>query len=172
MNHLLRPRIWPSFLASSGVPSTTLRTGSPCDVPFKYASESRGNAGRLPGTRRKRLRCAWHDQFRGLATAIHEISGLKKRHGEVMWGGQRPPSIRCAVHTLHKSVTPRRIKLCGRLLLISCFPHLATHCAHRMVDIVFFESVHPAIVKVNVAGHVVTAGGRAPEAALRTKYRI
>ncbi|MDH3802422.1 MAG: hypothetical protein OEU80_10090 [Deltaproteobacteria bacterium] len=41
MNHLLRPRIWPSFLASSGV--------GPCDVPFRYASESRGTAGRLPG---------------------------------------------------------------------------------------------------------------------------
>ena len=31
VNHLLRPRIWPSFLASSGV--------GPCDVPFRYASE-------------------------------------------------------------------------------------------------------------------------------------
>jgi hypothetical protein len=31
MNHLLRPRIWPSFQASSGV--------GPCDVPFRYASE-------------------------------------------------------------------------------------------------------------------------------------
>ncbi|MEE8316209.1 MAG: hypothetical protein V3R70_06625 [Syntrophobacteria bacterium] len=31
MNHLLRPRIWPSFRASSGVGS--------CDVPFRYASE-------------------------------------------------------------------------------------------------------------------------------------
>ncbi|MEJ2235996.1 MAG: hypothetical protein P8X67_18990 [Syntrophobacterales bacterium] len=31
MNYLLRPRIWPSFLASSGV--------GPCDVPFRYASE-------------------------------------------------------------------------------------------------------------------------------------
>ncbi|MEE8315827.1 MAG: hypothetical protein V3R70_04685 [Syntrophobacteria bacterium] len=42
MNHLLRPRIWPSFLASSGV--------GPCDVPFRYASDqSRGTAGRLPG---------------------------------------------------------------------------------------------------------------------------
>ena len=41
MNNLLRPRIWPSFLASSGV--------GPCDVPFRYASESRGTAGRLPG---------------------------------------------------------------------------------------------------------------------------
>jgi hypothetical protein len=42
MNRLLRPRIWPSFLASSG----------------------------LPGTRRKRLRCAWHTHLHGLATAI------------------------------------------------------------------------------------------------------
>ncbi|MEE9527100.1 MAG: hypothetical protein V3W07_05480 [Syntrophobacteria bacterium] len=42
MNYLLRPRIWPSFLASSGV--------DPCDVPFRYASDqSRGTAGRLPG---------------------------------------------------------------------------------------------------------------------------
>jgi hypothetical protein len=31
MNYLLRPRIWPSFLASSGV--------GPCDVPFRHASE-------------------------------------------------------------------------------------------------------------------------------------
>ena len=31
MNYLLRPRIWPSFLASSGV--------GPYDVPFRYASE-------------------------------------------------------------------------------------------------------------------------------------
>ena len=31
MNYLLRPRIWPSFPASSGV--------DPCDVPFRYASE-------------------------------------------------------------------------------------------------------------------------------------
>jgi len=69
MNHLLRPRIWPSFLASSGVGT--------CDVPFRYASEqSRGTAGRLPGTRRKRLRCAWHTHLCGLATATHEISGL------------------------------------------------------------------------------------------------
>ncbi|MDH3800874.1 MAG: hypothetical protein OEU80_02170 [Deltaproteobacteria bacterium] len=31
----------------------------------------------LQGTRRKRLRCAWHAHLRGLATAIHEISELK-----------------------------------------------------------------------------------------------
>ena len=34
----------------------------------------------LPGTRRKRLRCAWHAHLRGLATAIHEISGLVLRY--------------------------------------------------------------------------------------------
>jgi len=69
MNDLLRPQIWPSFLESSGV--------GPCDVPFRYASDqSRGTAGRLPGTRRKRLRCAWHAHLCGLATATHEISGL------------------------------------------------------------------------------------------------
>ncbi|MEE8620986.1 MAG: hypothetical protein V3T37_02925 [Syntrophobacteria bacterium] len=42
MNYLLRPRIWPSFRASSGV--------GPCDVPFRYASEPiPRSAGRLPG---------------------------------------------------------------------------------------------------------------------------
>jgi len=38
------------------------------------------NTLRLPGTRRKRLRCAWHAHLRDLATAIHEISGLAKFH--------------------------------------------------------------------------------------------
>jgi hypothetical protein len=28
-----------------------LRTGSPCDVPFRYGNQSRGAAGRLPGSR-------------------------------------------------------------------------------------------------------------------------
>ena len=39
MNHLLRPRIWPSFLASSGV--------GPFDVPVKVRLET--NTLRLPG---------------------------------------------------------------------------------------------------------------------------
>ena len=60
MNHLLRPRIWPSFLASSGVGS--------CDVPFRYASES------IPRYRGTGAR--WHAHLRGLTAAIHEISGL------------------------------------------------------------------------------------------------
>jgi len=75
MNYLLRPRIWPSFLASSGVGT--------CDVPFRYASESRGNAGRLPGGTPILFALAAlrsvpqaGSQFRDLTTAIHEISGL------------------------------------------------------------------------------------------------
>jgi len=78
MNHLLRPRIWPSFRASSGV--------GPCDVPFRYASDqSRGTAGRLPGGTPIFFALAplrsvpqAGSQFRGLATAIHEISGLRQ----------------------------------------------------------------------------------------------
>ena len=60
MNHLLRPRIWTSFRASSGV--------GPCDVPFRYASE--------PIPRYRGTVARWHAHLRGLATAIHEISGL------------------------------------------------------------------------------------------------
>jgi hypothetical protein len=36
---------------------------------------------RLPGTRRKRLRCAWHAHLHSLVTSIHEISGLEKQRG-------------------------------------------------------------------------------------------
>ena len=57
MNHLLRPQIWPSSLASSGV--------GPCDVPLRYASEQHPAVAR------------WHAHLRGLATGIHEISGLR-----------------------------------------------------------------------------------------------
>ncbi len=60
MNDLLRPRIWPSFRASSGV--------EPCDVPFRYASDS------IPRYRGTVAR--WHARLHGLATAIHETSGL------------------------------------------------------------------------------------------------
>ncbi len=59
MNNLLRPRIWQSFLASSGV--------GPCDVPFRYASE--------PIPRYRGTVARWHTHLRGLATAIHEVSG-------------------------------------------------------------------------------------------------
>ena len=75
MHRLLRPRIWPSSLSSSDV--------GPCDVPLRYGNQSRGTAGRLPGGTPiffalAALRSAPQagSQFRGLATAIHEISGL------------------------------------------------------------------------------------------------
>ena len=82
MNYLLRPRIWPSFLASSGV--------GPCDVPFRYASEptpcgcpargasacaARGTPILFALTALRSVPQAG-SQLRGLATAIHEISGL------------------------------------------------------------------------------------------------
>jgi hypothetical protein len=56
INNLLRPRICASFLASSGV--------GLCDVPFRYGNHH-------PAVAR------WHAHLGGLATAIHEISGLK-----------------------------------------------------------------------------------------------
>jgi hypothetical protein len=46
-----------------------LRTGSPCDVPFRYAS--------APIPRYRGTVSRWHAHLCGLATAIHEISGLK-----------------------------------------------------------------------------------------------
>jgi hypothetical protein len=47
-----------------------LRTSSPCAVLTSTPQvQSRGAAGWLPGTRRKRLRCAWHDRLHDLATA-------------------------------------------------------------------------------------------------------
>ena len=83
MNNLLRPRIWASFLASSGV--------GPCDVPFRYASE--------PIPRYRGTVAWWHAHLRGLATGIHEISGLtgwvllqnKKRLLDLV---NREPSLR------------------------------------------------------------------------------
>jgi hypothetical protein len=60
MNRLLRPRIWPSSRASSAV--------EPCDVPFRYAS------GPIP--RYRGMVARWHTHLHGLATAIHETSGL------------------------------------------------------------------------------------------------
>ena len=86
MNYLLRPRIWLSFRASSGVPSA----GSPglCPGqagqahPATYRSgmpriQSRGTVGRLPGGTPILFALAplrsvpqAGSQFRGLATAI------------------------------------------------------------------------------------------------------
>jgi hypothetical protein len=66
MNHLLRPRIWPSSLASSGV--------GPCDVPLRYASGGKPIFFALAALRSVPQAGS---QFRGLATAIHEVSWLK-----------------------------------------------------------------------------------------------
>jgi hypothetical protein len=57
---LLRPRIWPSFRASSGV--------GPCDVPFRYTSD--------PIPRYRGTVARWYAHLRGLVTPIHETSGL------------------------------------------------------------------------------------------------
>ena len=66
MNNLLRLRIWPSFLASSGVSvPATYRSGTP-------RNQSRGTAGRV---------ARWDVHLRGLATAIHKISGLANESG-------------------------------------------------------------------------------------------
>jgi len=112
MNYLLRPRIWPSFRASSGVPSTGSGQAHSCDVPFRYASASILDFGfrnsdlllqlmiqnlivqispfvlwfsraflqifnpqsafRIPQSSTR-----WHAHLHGLATAIHETSGLE-----------------------------------------------------------------------------------------------
>jgi hypothetical protein len=61
MNYLLRPRMWASFLASSCV--------GPYNVPLRYASE--------PIPRYRGTVARWHAHLRGLATATHEISGLR-----------------------------------------------------------------------------------------------
>jgi hypothetical protein len=69
MNNLLRPRIWPSFLASSAVGS--------CDVPFRYGSE--------PIPRQRGTVARWHAHLCGLATAIHETSGLGSQQAASSW---------------------------------------------------------------------------------------
>ena len=94
MNDLLRPRILPSFLASSGVPSTgsgqaapaTYRSGTPrnpavprdgCPARGASACAARGTPIFFALAPLRSVPQAG-SQFRGLATAIHEISGLGK----------------------------------------------------------------------------------------------
>jgi hypothetical protein len=74
MNYLLRPRIWPFFLASSGVPSASSGQA--------HLATTCSNTPRIqhPAVAR------WHVHLCGLATAIHEISGPglpKKQKGRV-----------------------------------------------------------------------------------------
>ena len=98
MNYLLRPRIWPSFSPSCRLyepeawrPRVFLRQAQD-RLPLRRTIQVRlGTCTlRLPGTRRKRLRCAWHAHLRGLATAIHEISGLDAVYSEI-YGAERLP---------------------------------------------------------------------------------
>ena len=84
MNDLLRLRIWSSFLASSDV--------GPCDVPFRYGNQHPAGArwhAHLIRARCAPLSPASGSQFRGLATEIHEISGLDENEqdgGAKVWG--------------------------------------------------------------------------------------
>jgi hypothetical protein len=84
MNDLLRPRNWePACGTERSVASANYMAVLPgvlgCRSLRRTVQVRLGtNTLRLPGTRRKRLRCAWHVHLRGLATAIHEISGLVK----------------------------------------------------------------------------------------------
>ena len=71
MGHLLRPRMRPSFLESSGV--------GRCDVAFRYVSGPTPcgyQVARLPRLARM---AGWHARLRGLGTAIHETSELAVR---------------------------------------------------------------------------------------------
>jgi hypothetical protein len=63
------PRIWAVLPGVLGCSFDRLRTGSPCDVPFRYASK--------PIPRCRGTVALWHAHLRGLATAIHEICGLE-----------------------------------------------------------------------------------------------
>ena len=57
-----------SFDRLPGTMPGTGRTGSPCDVPFRYASE--------PIPRDRGTVARWHILLHGLATEIRKISGL------------------------------------------------------------------------------------------------
>jgi hypothetical protein len=68
MNHLLRPRICPSFRASSVVGPATYRSGTP---RVQHPAVAR-----------------WHAHLHGLATAIHETSGLSLPASCIWLNGQ------------------------------------------------------------------------------------
>ncbi|MGB7031096.1 MAG: hypothetical protein WBF29_06585, partial [Syntrophobacteria bacterium] len=72
MNHLLRPRIWPSFLASSGVPST----GSPRLRSPRLARDRRDRQDRLPLRRTVKVRLGFDVGFRICPSDSHPSGGF------------------------------------------------------------------------------------------------
>ena len=111
MNHLLRPQIWSSFPASSGV--------GPCDVPFRYASE--------PIPRYRGTVARWHAHLCGLATATHETSGLAKN--------RQPPAV-----LLHKDKALAIDRL-SRRMSFDQFQHVVVIlasgcCTHFPTDVI------------------------------------
>jgi len=56
-----------------------LRTGSPCDVPFRYAS--------VPIPRYRGI-AQWQAHLHGLATSIRETSGLELLNKMIVWKAQ------------------------------------------------------------------------------------
>jgi hypothetical protein len=101
-NHLLRPRIWPSFRASSGCwplrRTVQVRLGANLVVP--------------------RDGCSWHAHLRALATSIHDTSGLVEylridqrlgkslvyKEGDV--ANHLPPAAQVEVVCSRRKVTP------------------------------------------------------------------
>ncbi|MEE8315338.1 MAG: hypothetical protein V3R70_02195 [Syntrophobacteria bacterium] len=69
MNHLLRPRIWPSFSPSCRLYEPEAWRPRVSD-PAAYRSGTPRN--QPPAVAR------WHAHLCGLATAIHEMSGLEE----------------------------------------------------------------------------------------------
>jgi len=70
MNHLLRPRIWPSFSPSCKLYEPEAERPRLSD-PATYCSSSLGSNPAARGTVAR-----WHSHLHGLATEIHETSGL------------------------------------------------------------------------------------------------
>ena len=147
MNHLLRPRIWPSFLASSGV--------GPCDVPSGTPrNQSRGTAGRV---------ARWHTHLRGLATAIHEISGLPVRSDTFTLIRERPTKKR-----------QRHFSRCLFLssletLYIFAVPSARLYAPNPDISLIAVATIHlPALSLANSSGLMVQNG--VPSFVNRTLY--
>ena len=86
MNHLLRTRNWEPACGTERsaasannmavLPGVLGRRPLRRTVQVRLGTNPAVPRDELPGTRRKRLRCAWHTHLCGLATPIRAISGL------------------------------------------------------------------------------------------------